>query len=180
MRNLLVLIIPLWLLSCSDNNNVDGFDVRNFYPHQARSYHLTPMGHYRDAGPFASVAGGYVTEDDIDNAVDRGYSEFAVDFPELPAPSAYIDITDDYVMYVPNAGWASGADYGTSPVYVCLWSRGHSSIDPGAEFIKRAPNQNHSDWQFNIFPLLPALEHELLHTIIGDPGHSSSLWQRIR
>ena len=180
MRNLLMLLlVPLWLLGCKQDTKVNGWDVRNFYPHQASSYRQTPQGHMRDAGPFASVQAGFCTEQDIDSAVDYQYSKFAFDFPDLPTPHAFVDITDDYVMYVIGAGWAAGMDMSMSPIYVCLWSRSYSNTDPGAEFIKRGPDQNYSQWRYTSFPLLPALEHELLHTIIGDPTHSSAYWSRI-
>lgn len=179
MKTLLViLIIPTFLLGCSDDTTVNGWDTRAFEPHRASSFRQTPDGHLRDAGPFGSVTAGFVTESEIDAAVDAGFRRFAVLFPELSTPPVRVHINDDYVMWVPGAGWAGGVSEGEN-VCVCLFSRGTSAGDPGSQYIKRAPDGNYNHWRFTSEPLLPALTHELLHSVIGDPFHASAFWNRL-
>jgi hypothetical protein len=175
---ILVLIVPSFLLAgCGEHRNVHGFDTNDFKPHLAAAWTTTPAGHQRDAGPFASVAGGFVTEAEIDQAVDDGFSAFYAKFPQFGRPEARIHITEDYVFWY-GGRWAGGADEGAD-IMLPLFSRGTSAGDPGAEFLKRAPDGNYSWWRFTATPLLPALQHELLHRVIGDPFHLSALWAQV-
>lgn len=141
---LLLLIVPSLLLDgCSKDGKVDGWDTQAFASHRASSFRQTPAGHLRDAGPIGSVGGGFLTDAEIDRGIDVGFARFALLFPEFSTPNPRVSLNDDYVMYVTGAGWASGAcmGRGSNDVSVCLWSRGTSTIDPGAEYIKRAPNR---------------------------------------
>lgn len=177
MRYLLVLVLVA-LVGCSDDDSADGWDVDAFRPRKAASFRQTPAGHFRDAGPLASVELGHVTDQEIDAAVDSAFASFWSTFPEFGRPEARVHLTDDYVFWYAGQ-WAGGASEGPD-VLLCLWSRGTSNVDPGATFIKRAPDGNYPHWRFNSAPLVPALQHELLHSVIGDPGHARTEWSRAR
>lgn len=154
--------------------------------HTVTSWAVTPAGHVRDAGPFQSVTDGWITEADIDAATDAGYARFALLFPEFPIGDHPFSINDDYVMWIPHAGWAGGVEYsGIGHVGVCMFTRGSTYTDPSPAFIVRPPGQDqwgnyHPDWRHTQAPLLPALPHELLHTVIGDPDHINPLWSRLQ
>ena len=179
MRRFLLSIITIFFLSCNNGEIIDGWDVRQFYPHVASSFVLTPGGHLRDAGPFLSEQAHFVSYYSINSVVDDAFIRFQIDFPELIQPHAAVNITEDYVMYVTGVGWAGGVDYDSNNIYVCLFSRGTSFVDPGYQFIKRPPDKNYAWWRFTTTPLMPAIEHELLHSVIGDPNHSSTYWNRV-
>lgn len=175
---MLLLIVPTLLLdSCRDDSKVSGWDTDNFKPHKASTWRTTPAGHVRDAGPFSSVAGGFITEDDIDAAIDAGFASFWSTFPEFGRPEARVHLTEDYVFWY-GGQWAGGADEGDE-ILLPLFTRGKSDVDPGAEFIKRAPDANYTWWRFTAEPLVPALRHELLHRVIGDPFHAGPQWARV-
>lgn len=175
---LLLLIVPSLLLGgCTDDTKVGGWDVDEFRPHRATDFTVTPAGHMCDAGPFSSVVGGFVTEAEIHAAVDAGFAQFVYLFPELVPPNPRVHLTEDYVFWY-GGTWAAGASEG-GDVLVCLFSRGTSTGDPGAEYKKRAPDQNYGWWRFTVAPLCPGLTHELLHCVIGDPYHMTAWWGRL-
>jgi len=175
---MLLLIVPSLLLhGCADDTKANGWDTDNFKPHCATAWRVTPAGHVRDAGSFASVAGGFATDAEIDAAVDAGFASFWSTFPEFGRPEARVHITDDYVFWY-GGQWAAGAQEGEE-ILLPLYSRGSSSGDPGAQFVKRAPNGQYPFWRFTTDPLLPALRHELLHRVIGDPFHARVEWSRL-
>lgn len=170
--------ILLLLSGCDADYFVDGWDTRLFAPTQGTAYQATPEGHWRASDALQSVQAGFLVSKDVDDAVDAGFQRFRSIYPELACPNPKVNLNDDYVMYVQGAGWAGGYSIDSSQIYVCLWVRGESSIDPGAVFIKRAPNSQYANWRFTAEPLCPAIAHELLHCVIGDPGHTSPLWLR--
>jgi len=150
---------------------------------QPKYYVQTPNGHVRDGGPFRSVKEGWVTEKDLDWAVDSSYLYYSKLFPDYPAPNYAVWLVDDYVMWVDGAGWAGGVSYmGAGWIGVCIWSRVYTDTDPHPCFIARAPGNSfgtqYSAWRHTDLPLMPAIAHELLHTVIDDPQHKSPLWQR--
>lgn len=174
-----VLIVPWWLMvpGCGEDFKADGWDTRDFAPHKATSWRYSPAGHQRDAGPFKSVEGGYITEAMIDAAVDAGFASFWATFPEFGRPEARIHLTEDYVFWY-DGQWAGGADE-DADILLPIFSRGTSNVDPGAQFIKRAPDSNYTWWRYTAEPLLPALQHELLHRVIIDPRHTRPEWARV-
>lgn len=183
MKHILPLLL-LALVSCAvprDTSRVA------YYPHQPTAWRTTSGGHQRDAGPFDSVSKGFVTEDEIDAAVDEGYRKFYETFPDLKPGEHAVGLNDDYAMWVngPGGGWASGVETtGLKMISVCLWSRVESAADPGAAFVVRPPGNywgvNYSTWRSTARPLAPALMHELLHAAIGDPGHKDPRWSLVR
>ena len=158
------------------------------YPNGSLVYKTTPKGHKRDAGPFASVAGGFATDDQIDAAVDAAFDNFAKIFPQFAAKvgNPPLGINDDYAMFIPLDGgvWVSGAE-GTPTkdgrIMVCLWSRGIGTAEPSFKiYIARPPGVYwgfpYSEWRWTDNPLCPAIEHELLHIAIDDPAHNRPEW----
>lgn len=172
-----VALLLALLVGCTDDGSADGWDTGQFRPHKASTWSTTPAGHARDAGPFASVESGHVTEVEIDAAIDAGFARFWSAFPEFGRPTARVHLTEDYVFWYAGQ-WAAGANEGQE-LLLPLFARGTSSGDPGAQFIKRAPDGNYSWWRFTTEPLVPALAHELLHRCIGDPQHGRAEWSRI-
>lgn len=171
--------LPLLLLlacGCANDGKANGWNTRQFEPHQPSVFRQTPGGHLREVigGP---VTQGYITDADIDAAVDAGFSRFAVLYYDLPMPAPHVGLMDDYTMWV--GMWAGGVTINRGEIIVCLWSRGISPTDPGATYIKRAPDSNYAWWRFSAEPLCPAVCHELLHCVIDDPGHTSALWARM-
>ncbi len=171
-------VVLALLLGCDSDYFVDGWDTRLFAPVQAQTYKQTLGGHWRASDALNSLLDGFLSDLEIDQAVDYGFNRFRSLYPELACPNPKVNLNDDYVMYVQGAGWAGGYSVDSTQIYVCLWSRGESSIDPGAEFIKRPPNSQYANWRFTSLPLCPAIAHELLHCVIGDPNHTSPLWLR--
>lgn len=167
----------LLVVCCQDDYQVNGWDTREFAPHVAKAWRSTPAGHQRDAGPFESVRRGYLTEASIDSAVDAGFSGFWALFPEFGRPEARIHLTEDYVFWY-SGRWAGGADEGED-ILLPIFSRGTSTSDPGDQFIKRPPDANWTWWRYTAAPLVPALQHELLHRCIGDPNHGRDEWGRL-
>lgn len=159
-RLLLILIVPSILLGgCVYDRKRD--DSKNAWlQHKPTAWKLTPDGHMRDAGPFDSMAGDWITEQDVDAAVDSAFQRFA--------------LNDDYAMWInPPGAWASGAETtGRDAIGVCLWTRAETAADPGSWFIVRPPGNywgvEYANYRHTAFPLCPALEHELLHTVIDD------------
>lgn len=184
----IILLIPSLFLGCDQKTD------RSHDPwlkHQVTIWHITPGGHVRDGGPFASVTEGWITEQDIDKATDAAYARYAFLFPEFPVSDHPFSINDDYVMWASafkngaDGIWAAGEEFvGGGQIGVTMFTRGSSLTDPGPHFIVRPPGEdqwgtNHPDFRYTALPLVPALEHELLHTAIGDPFHNSILWQRL-
>lgn len=170
------LVLCLFYTGCNSDDKADGWDVDTFQPRIASSFQATPQGRLRASG-IQSVSLGYVTDQEIDTAIDAAFLKFAQVFPELPIPNPRIHLQDDYVMRV-QGQWASGWTISPSDVVVCLWSRGNSAINPGACFIARPPDSNYSTWRFNSSPLVPALVHELIHCAVSDPLHHSVYFTR--
>ena len=167
------------LMGCSSN------PYEPFYQHEPGGWQYTPLGIKRDAGPLGSVKHGYVTDAEIDAAIDAGYERYRKLYPEYPVPVAQFRVTlnDDYVMYVQGAGWAGGVSYGEHLIGLCIWSRGKSDIDPGDVWEKRRPGDSfgthYTYWRFTQRPLCIAMAHEVLHLAIDDPEHKSPLWARL-
>lgn len=180
-RFLILLLIPSCLLGCLERHD----DPRDSYsPHFATSWRLTPVGILRDAGPFGSVSGGYITEEEIDNALDLAHFDFVSKFPEFAWVNPYVHLTDDYVFFLSVYGaWVSGYHMGDNQIAISLWTRGKSVEEPTNCWIKRAPGDSfgtyYDYWRYTAFPLIPAYQHECLHVAIGDPGHTSSYWSRL-
>lgn len=159
-----------------------------WFPHQPTAWVTTTGGHKRDAGPFKSVQMGFLTDEEINAAVDRGYANFKATFPDLKVVEKPVALNDDYAMFVwwLNA-WASGVCGGhEGDIYgVCIWLRGSAAADPGPGiFIVRPPGTYwgvpYSDWRYTTKPIAPALEHEMLHAVIGDPGHKDPRWKLVK
>lgn len=157
-----------------------------WYPHQPSRLSMTPAGHMRDAGPFLSVDGGFTSDAEIDGAVDAAFSRFGRLFPQFPLGAHPVALNDDYVMWVPAAGtWASGEEVtGRAQINVCLWTRAEGALQPApGSFIERAPGNywgvEYANWRWTSRPLAPALEHELLHAAISDPGHTRPEWDTL-
>lgn len=181
LKALVVLLIPWALISCGGDD--DGSWTDAYQPHAASAWTVTPGGATRDAGPFGSVAAGYTTDAEIDAAVDAGMTRFRIAFPEYGWVKPYVHLTDDYVLYAKGQGWASGVTYGGGEVFVCLWTRVESEQEPaGDHWIKREPpaSDGRMVWRCTGKALAPALAHECLHLAIGDPGHQSALWGRLK
>lgn len=173
----LLRFILVCLLIPACNNQPD--KKAPWHQHRPTFWVTTPNGHVRDGGPFASVAAGWLTEADIDAAVDDEFSKFAIAFPQLTAPNLSVTLNDDYTMWV--GAWASGVEYSGRPdIGVCLWQRVVSITDPGPAWIVRPPGVywgiDYAEWRHTGKPLCPAIAHELLHACIGDPDHTSPLW----
>ncbi len=151
--------------------------------HQPSAWSLTSAGHVRDAGPFGSVAAGWTDDAQIDAAIDAGYQRF-LDRLGFAAPETPVTLNDDYVMWVPGSGWAAGVSInGSGNVGVTLWTRIESPADPGPAWIVRPPGNSwgveYTVWRHTGAPLAPAVAHELLHVVIGDPDHQSPLWAKL-
>lgn len=179
MRNLLLLLIPTALLGCVEPKD----DPRLAYaPHSAGAWTLTPGGITRDAGPFASVERGYLTDDEIDAALDAARADFVARFPEFAHVSPLVHLTDDYVFFAQNEGWAAGMHLDGN-IYLALYTRSKSVEHPGDFYIVRPPGDSFGTWydyhRYTAKPLVPAYQHEALHAAIGDPLHSSPAWSRL-
>ncbi len=181
MKNFLTLAIMV-MSGCIDHED----DPRDIYaPHYATSWHVTNGGIVRDAGPFHSVSKGYLTEDELDVALDAARAEWLYLFPELPAVNPYVHLTDDYVFWVSSAqGWASGMHIGNNQIMIAIWSRGTSYDKPSECYLFRAPGDSFGTqypyYRYTTRPLVPAYQHECLHVAIGDASHSSVLWERLK
>lgn len=183
MRALIVLIVPTVLLGCGNNPD---HKKDPWLQHVPTAWKLTPEGHTRDAGPFASIDGDWLTDSDIDNAVDDAYKRFHVRFPGLLVGEYPITLNDDYAMWIPldrrgNGAWAAGVcTTASGNIGVCLWSRAETVDEPGSAYIVRPPGVywgvGYATWRHTGWPLCPAIVHELLHSVIGDPDHTSPLW----
>ena len=177
----LLLLIPTCMLGCLDRED----DPREAYgPHMATAWRVTPGGATRDAGPFGSVEAGYITEEGIDAAIDAARADFALKFPEYAWVNPMVHLTDDYVFFVDIAqAWASGMNLGDNRIALALWTRGKSDTEPSDCFIKRPPGDSfgtyYSYWRYTTLNLVPAYQHECLHVAIGDPTHSSPLWNQL-
>lgn len=154
-----------------------------WYPHYATAWRTTPGGFTRDAGPFDSVAAGYTNDDEIDAAIDAGYTHFYTKFPQFTWVNVLVSINDDYTMWAPLARqWVAGFSYGpgSTMLWVALWRRVETIDEPGDCWIKRAPGEYwdvyYPNWRHTGRPLAPALAHELLHIAIGDPQHTRAEW----
>ena len=160
-----------------------------WYPHHVSTWTWTPGGYARDAGGFASVESGFVTDAEIDSAIDKAFAHFGTVFPNIVLPARPVALNDDYVLWVKqgrgnNQGvWASGLWItGQDHITVALWSRGEGSTPPAVPdpFIAREPGNywgvHYDTWRWTALPLVPAIEHELLHTAIGDPEHARAEW----
>jgi hypothetical protein len=179
-------LLPLFLMiavGCAVKRD----QTRNeWLEHRPTAWRTTPGGHLRDAGPFQSVAQGFTTEEEIDAAVDYGYSHFRELFPGLSPKEHKITLNDDYVMWIPQStAWVSGVEFtGGDTIGVCIWTRANAAADPGKYFIKRPPGtyweENYSTWRYTDKPLCPAIIHELLHSVIGDGGHKDPRWKLIQ
>jgi len=173
--------LVLMLLGCADSPDPH----EPWYPHVPIAWTVTPDGHSRDAGPFASVSAGWTTDQEIDTAIDCAFSDFATRFPEFAGISVPVAINDDYTIWVPQVqAWvSSGYVAGSGRLTVALWTRAISIDDPGAAFIVRPPGVywgvGYAEWRHTAKPLCPAIQHELLHLCIGDPAHTSPLWARL-
>lgn len=184
MRSFLLLLIPSALLAgCLDDKHED---PRNAYaPHYATSWRVTPGGIMRDAGPFGSVGASYVSEEEIDAALDAARADFVSRFPEFAWINPYVHLTDDYCFFVnlPGGGFASGWRFAENEIALALWSRGRSADEPSDCWIKRAPGDSFGvymdHWRYTTRRLVPAYQHEALHVAIDDPSHSSPLWGRL-
>ena len=157
-----------------------------YLPHEPTELRTTPGGHRRDAGPFESVKQGYVTEEELDAAVDGAFSKFSERFPDLISKlkNPPVTLNDDYALWVNDAkSFASGAEnQNSSVVSVCIWARGESAVEPTEPaFIKRRPGPYfgvmYTGWRWTKRPLCPALVHELLHKTIGDGAHKDPRWK---
>lgn len=187
-RLALILIVPTLLLGNGCHHG-KSHEKDAWLQHQPTAWTTTPAGHTRDAGPFPSVAAGYVSDAEIDKAVDAEFDRFATLFPEFGVPQMPVTINDDYAMWIPmgagNQGaWAAGVETtGQGNIGVCLWSRVETAEDPGPAFISRPPGVywgvNYTTWRHTDWPIVPAIAHELLHVCIGDPDHTSALWARL-
>lgn len=175
----------LLLASCAVKRDTSRVE---YIQHTPTAWRTTPGGHRRDAGPFDCVAKGYATEDDLDKAVDDGYSKFVALFPELAAKlkEHQVTLNDDYAMWVPGTDiFTSGSERsGSSVIGVCIWSRGEGPAAPNDKFISRPPGRyfevDYPMWRWTEKPLCPAIPHELLHSVIVDGDHKSPLWSRIK
>ena len=162
----------LLLVGCTDFYD-DGDDPRDaFAPHVCSSYRLTPAGHSVCNDPKGSVAAGYVTEAEIDTAVDTIMENFYLEFPSVRGLTRPIGIHDDYVYWVKQAGsFAAGDTDGVTYVRAALWTRMESAGDPGDCWIKRSPDEYfgtyYTVWRSTQHPLLPALRHEMGHVAFG-------------
>jgi hypothetical protein len=185
MLKILTAVLLLGLAACAvprDTTRVQ------WYPHVPAFWRTTPDGHKRDDGPFNSVLKGFTTDEAIDAGVDQGYARFRKLFPEFAAQvrDYPVALNDDYAEFIPTVQvWASGEETtGDKIIHLCLWSRGSAPTDPGSAFIVRPPGNywgvDYTDWRFTAPPLCPALAHELLHTMIDDPGHKrTDMWARL-
>ncbi len=159
-----------------------------WYPHVPTSWVTTADGNLRDAGPFESICQGYVTDAEIDAEVDAAFRHFSAMFPQLVLPVRPVVINDDYVLWAKygkgngQGFWAAGMWFeGQAHITVTLWTRVESVTAPvPCPFIARPPGDSwgvyYANWRWTSRPLVPAIEHELLHTVIHDPGHKSDLW----
>lgn len=175
----LILIALILFLGCHQTRDDS---KQAWYPHQPTSWVTTPGGHLRDAGPFDSVQGGFVTDLEIDGAVDAAFLHFLKLFPQFQLSIHPIALNDDYTLWAPNpGGWASGLETtGVPMLNVCLWSRIEGSTPAAGAFIARSPGNYwgvyYANWRWTAKPLAPAIEHELLHSAISDPNHSRAEW----
>lgn len=159
-----------------------------YMQHTPTAWRTTPGGHKRDAGPFDSVQKGYVTEDDLDKAVDDGYVRFVTIFPDLAGKLREHSVTlnDDYAMWVPGTSiFSSGAEKtGSDVIGICIWTRSEGPASPNDKFIIRAPGRyfdvDYAGWRWTSKPLCPAIPHELLHSVIGDGGHKDARWKMLQ
>lgn len=176
MRYLIVFLLS-FLISCSRPPDPH----IPWYPHKPVFWHLTPDGHMRDAGPFASVEAGYATDEEIDTAIDVGF-KYLTERTGLVPPNMPVGLNDDYVMWSTAArAWCAGLETtGDSIIHVTLWSRIETAEDPGPCWISRPPGNYwglyYPNWRHTGKPLTPAVAHELLHACIGDPDHTSWEW----
>lgn len=185
MKALFVGIVLLSLAACAVPRDAS---MVPYMQHTPESWRTTPGGHRRDAGPFESVRTGYLTEDDIDKAVDDGYARFASLFPDLAQKlhEHSVTLNDDYAMWVPGTSiFSSGSEKsGSDIIGVCIWSRDQGPAEPKDKFISRAPgmyfNVNYTSWRWTSRPLCPAIPHELLHSVIGDGGHKDARWKLLQ
>lgn len=149
--------------------------------HEPSSWRVTPGGVVVDNSNFRSVREGYVTNEEIDAAIDAGVERFKK--LGLPVPRPRVILADQYVIWVRHGGWAGGVSYGDHTVGLCIWSRGRSYTDPGDVFKKLRPGDSfgvkYDHWRYTTRPLVIALEHEYLHCVIDDPGHTSPLWAKL-
>lgn len=193
IRAIFVLALLGILAPCCDNpfdKNVD-HSHDPWLQHKVAAWHVTPGGHVRDAGPFASVDGAWIKDTDIDQATDAAYARYAALFPEYPVSDHPFSINDDYVMWASpykngaDGVWAAGDEFvGGGQIGVTMFTRMESATDPSPQFIVRPPGFDqwgtyHVNYRYTTGPLVPALEHELLHAAIGDAQHRSQLWQRL-
>jgi hypothetical protein len=180
MRYLLLLIPTCLLGGCLDRED----DPREAYaPHMATSWTVTAGGVTRDAGPFQSVEKGYLASEDIDLALDLARQDFCTKFPEYAWVNPLVHLTDDYVFWVTSAGWAAGQHLGNNQISLAIWSRISTEKHPGDHFIVRPPGDSfgtyYTVYRHTGLKLIPAYQHECLHVAIGDPTHSSPLWNRL-
>ena len=184
MRNaLVILLIPHILLGCISEDKSRPEEA--YGPHIATTYRLTPVGHLVDSDEKKSVSEGWTTNDDIDVAVDLGFDKFYAAFPEFSYIDPKVSLTDDYCFWWESTFTADQSfGVGSQVIFVALWMRRESGIDPGPHWIVRAPGTYfgifYKNWRYTDKPLVPALAHSLLHCAIGDPNHLDSRWARLR
>lgn len=112
-------------------------------PFRQADYSLTPHGHSRTGG----------VSDDLDKAVDLGFSKFHELFPELLTRINTV-VVKPGVFYL-DGDWCSGS-YLDGTDFIVVSSGSLKAM--GEQYIP----------------------HELLHTVIGDPDHhASQYWNRI-
>lgn len=175
----------LFLMSCAVTRDAS---IVAYIQHMPTAWRKTPGGHKRDAGPFESVAKGYVTDDDLDKAVDDGYTRFVTLFPDLAGKlhEHRVTMNDDYAMWVPGTStFSSGSEMASSDMIgICIWTRSEGPSAPNDKFIVRPPgeyfNVNYTGWRWTSKPLCPAIPHELLHSVIGDGGHKDPRWAKLQ
>lgn len=155
----------------------------NFTAHFATSWTTTERGITRDAGPFGSVEAGYTSDAEIDAALDANRADFIARFPEYSWINPLVHLTDDYSFWVSSRqSWASGMA-GDGEIFLALWTRVVTEAEPTGDFwIKRHPDTSDGAyvWRHTGVASSPAYQHECLHLAIGDPLHTSSLWDRLR
>lgn len=192
MKKLLAAFILAFVVISSIGCAIERDTTRlEWFPHRASSFVTTPAGHKRDAGPFKSVEAGFVTNEEIDAAVDAGFENFGKIFPHLVSKigNPPVVINDDYVMFIPWLGdeaWAAGLEGPTKDGHInlCLWARKEGPTAPeGKIYIVRPPGVYwkvpYSGYRWTGSPLVPALEHELLHVAISDDDHVGPEWDKL-